>query len=258
MLSNPVIDTLMRRASIRKYTDRVPSDDEIETVMRAGQQAPFAMQMCSVILEREGAIAWGAPLNFIICADAHRISLIAAQRGWKVVSCDLILLLFAMQDAAYMAQNMVIAAESLGLGSCYIGSAPMIAPQIVKRCKLPPKVFPLVELVMGYPAEAPTPRPRYPLSFSLFEGQYAEFSEERISEAMRVMDEGYLAQDYYKSGGLKLPVPEGREDGYTFDDYSWTEHISRKMQWAPSPNRLLQNLRACGFDLTASTLGDEA
>ncbi len=71
MLSNPVIDTLMRRASVRKYTDQVPSDEVIETIMRAGQQAPFAMQMCSVVLEREGSIAWDAPLNFVICADAH-------------------------------------------------------------------------------------------------------------------------------------------------------------------------------------------
>ena len=245
---NSVIDTLMKRASTRTYTDDVPSREVIETIVRAGQQAPFAMQMCSVILEREGKIPWGAPLSFIICADVHRIGLIAEKRGWEVRSCDLMLLLFALQDAAYLAQNMVIAAESLGLGSCYIGSAPSMAPQIVAKYKLPPKVFPLVMLVMGYPAEAPQTRPRYPLEFTLFEGEYPRFSEAQIEEAMRVMDEGYLAQEYYKRGGFKVPVPEGREDHHTFEDYSWTEHISRKLQWMPSPEQLLESLRSCGFD----------
>ncbi|MBD3235868.1 MAG: hypothetical protein GF330_04120 [Candidatus Eisenbacteria bacterium] len=253
MHSNPVIETLLRHASVRKFRDRMPDEEMIATVVRAGQQAPFAMQLGSVILQRGGGFAWGAPLNFIICADAHRIRLIARQRGWDIETCDLSLLLFAIQDAAYMAQNMVVAAESLGLGTCYIGSAPMLAPKIVAECHLPPKVFPLVMLVMGYPAESPPPRPRYPLSFTLFEERYPSFSQEQLDEAMRVMDEGYLAQDYYKADGLKLPVPEDREDRYTFDDYSWTEHISRKMQWAKSPEKLLEHLRACGFELGVGT-----
>ena len=70
MISNPVIDTLMRRASVRAYTDQMPSQERIETIVRAGQQAPFAMQLCSTILTRTGKIPWDAPLNFIICADA--------------------------------------------------------------------------------------------------------------------------------------------------------------------------------------------
>ena len=42
MLTNPVIEALMNRKSIRKYTDQAPEDEVVETIVRAGQQAPFA------------------------------------------------------------------------------------------------------------------------------------------------------------------------------------------------------------------------
>ena len=75
-----------------------------------------------------------------------------------MVTNDLSLLLFGIQDAALMAENMVIAAESLGLGSCFLGAAPYIAAEIIKEYKLPQRVFPLVQLAIGYPAENPPPR----------------------------------------------------------------------------------------------------
>ena len=51
-MTNPIIESLLNRKSIRKYTDEVPSDEVIETIARAGQQAPFATQSCSLILSR--------------------------------------------------------------------------------------------------------------------------------------------------------------------------------------------------------------
>jgi nitroreductase len=256
VIRNDVIDLLMNRKSVRAYTDETPSDEVIETVVRAGQQAPFAMQMASVILERGGDLPWGAPIGFVILADVHRIRTIAKRRGWDLRTNDLSLLVLAMQDAAYMAENMVIAAESLGLGSCFIGDAPMRAAELAERHDLPPKVFPLVRLVMGHPAEEKPPRPRYPLRFCLFEGVYPELPDEEIEEAMRVMDEGFLAQGYYRRDKLMLETE--REEEMTFDDYSWTEHISRKLQWSPSPERILAGLRACGFDLGPGSHGREA
>jgi nitroreductase len=247
-----MIAIMMARASTRAYTDVVPSPETIDTIVRAGQQAPFAMQMCSIILTRGADLPWKAPLGFLICVDAYRIERIVELRGWETRTCDLGLFIFAVQDAAYMAQNMVIAAEALGLGSCYIGSPPFMAARLAEKHRLPPKVFPLVQLVMGYPAERPPARPRYPLWFACFEDVYPRLSEAEIREAMRVMDEGYLAQDYYKRDQLKLPVPKGRKDPYTFADYSWTEHMARKLQWNPLPDELLENLRRCGFDLTGA------
>ncbi len=244
---NETISTMMNRASVRSYTDEMPDEATIDAILRAGAQAPFAMQMFSVVVKRGGKLPWGAPLGLLICADVHRLSRIAEKRGWSVETNDLELLLFAIQDAAYAAQNCVIAAESLGLGSCFIGAPIHQAARLVEECRFPPKVFPLVLLVMGHPAESPEPRARYPLAFTAFEETYPDLSDEDIDEAMRTMDEGFLAAGYYREGKLKLPVPEGREDPFTFDDYSWTEHISRKLQWSPDATGLRENLEACGF-----------
>ncbi len=249
MITNPVIETMLKRRSVRKYTDQKPSDEVIETVVRAGQQAPFASQLCSVLLSRKKA-PFGAPLWFTICVDMHRMELIMAKRNWEVVSSDPSILLFGIQDATLMAENMVIAAESLGMGSCFLGNTPYRAESIRKQYKLPKRVFPLVELVMGYPAEEFPPRPRYPLEFTLFEDRYPEMTDEMIEKAMRVMDEGYLAQGYYRKQRAKIKLEVDRQETFTYDNYSWTEHISRKWgQWNSDPDELLDQLEACGFTI---------
>ena len=171
-----------------------------------------------------------------------------AKRGWKTVTNDLSMLFFGLQDASLLAENMVIAAESFGMGSCFLGAAPYIADKIARKYKLPPRVFPLVQLVMGYPAENPPPRPRYPMSFTLFEDTYPEMVDDEIVEAMKQMDDGYLAQEYYRKGKIMIPMEGEREETFTYDNYSWTEHISRKWgQWYASPAELLTQLDKRGF-----------
>ncbi len=247
MINNPVIETMLHRKSVRKYTDQKPTDDIIAAVVQAGQHAPFASQLCSLLLTRKKA-PFGAPLWFTICVDMHRMELIMSRRGWKTVANDLAILLLGIQDAALTAENMVIAAESLGMGSCFLGNTPYRARQIRKKFKIPARVFPLVELVMGYPAEEFPTRPRYPLEFTLFEDCYPEMTDQMIENAMKVMDEGYLAQDYYRKQKAKIRLDGLRRDTFTYDNYSWTEHISRKWgQWMNDPVELLEQLEACGF-----------
>jgi len=249
MIENPVITTLLRRKSVRKYTSQKPTDDVLETILRAGQQAPFASQLYSVLLTRKRKAPYGAPLWFTICVDLHKLELFMARRGWQIISNDLSILFFGLQDAALMAENMVIAAESLGMGSCFLGNTPYRAAQIKKQYKLPPRVFPLLELVMGYPAEDFPPRPRYPLAFTLFEDEY-KISEEMLSEAMQTMDEGYLAQGYYVKQKAKIRLEGDRKETFTYANYSWTEHIARKWgQWLKDPGELLIQLEKCGFKL---------
>jgi FMN reductase (NADPH) len=251
MIDNPTIRYMLERKSVRKYKKDQPSEEVIETVVRAGQQAPFASQLYSVLLTRKKKAPFGAPLWFIICVDLYKLERFMKIRGWDVVTNDVNMLLMGMQDAAYVAENMVIAAESLGMGSCYLGIMPRRTTQIVKQFKLPKRVLPLVDLVMGYPAEEFPPRPRYPLAYTLFEDEYPELSDEQVKEAMQVMDDGYIAQGYYSSQKIKIPIEnKERLDTFTFDDYSWTEHISRKWgQWFESPNQMLAELKKQGFDL---------
>ena len=252
MISNPVINALMNRKSIRKYNEEQPSEDVVETIVRAGQQAPFAMQMGSVLLSREiEKNVFSAPLLFTICVDVYRMERVMIKMGWKRKASDLYTLMFGIQDAAYMAENMVIAAESLGLGSCYIGAAPFMAKKIKELYELPDKVLPLVMLTMGYPAEDSPIRPRYPMDFHFFEGKYPCFSDDTISKAMEEMDSGYLRQDYYRKANYMIPLSEGMKETFDFDNYSWTEHISRKLGlWGEDPEDLLRSLELCGFSIS--------
>jgi FMN reductase (NADPH) len=257
MKNNPVVQTMLDHKSIRKYTDRTPSDEVVKTIVRAGQQAPFASQYYSVLLSRNRKRnPFRAPLFFTICVDSHKFELIMARRKWELATNDLTLLFFGIQDAAYMAENMVVAARSLGLGSCFLGTAMFRAAKIAQEYHLPQRVFPFVQLAMGYPAENPPPRPRYPLEFTLFEDEYPELDAKTIAKAMKQMDDGYLAQDYYRKAKYMIPLQGDRKETFTYDNYSWTEHICRKWgQWWPKPNKLLKQLKERGFSLTGKREG---
>jgi hypothetical protein len=249
-MDNPVLQTMLNHRSVRKYKPDQPPDEMVATIVRAGQQAPFASQLYSVLLSRKKKAPFGAPLWFTICVDLYKLERFMQIRGWEVVTNDLSLLFFGIQDAAYMAQNMVVAGESLGLYSCFLGAAPYQAERIAKEFKLPQRVFPLVGLVMGYPAEDFPPRPRYPLSFTLFEDRYPEFTDDQVSEAMKVMDDGYLEQGYYARQKAKIPIEGDKKDTFTYKNYSWTEHIARKWgQWYRSPEELLEQLEKRGFEM---------
>lgn len=252
MKANPVVECLLDHRSIRKFTDEDPSDEVVETVVGAGQRAPFSSQAYSLLLSRDRERnPWRAPLHFTVCVDAHKFELIMRERGWEFVMNDLSYLFLGIQDASLVAENMIVAGRSLGLGSCLLGGTMFRADRIAVEYGLPPRVFPLVGLVMGYPAEDPPPRPRYPLGYTLFEDEYPELDEDAVREAMRVMDEGYLAQDYYMSRNAKIPLTGGREETFTYEDYSWTEHICRKLgQWDPDPRNLMEQLEKRGFHIT--------
>jgi len=251
MRKNPVIETMLSHKSIRRYTDEMPSKEVIETIVRAGQQAPFATQCYSILLSRDQKKnPYKAPLLFTICVDPHKFELIMAKRNWKMIMSDLGFMLLAIQDAALMSENMILAARSLGLGSCLLGNAPHRADKIAEQYSLPNRVFPLVQLVMGFPDEDPPPRPRYPIEFALFEDKYPKLSDATVRKAMKQMDEGYLAQGYYRGQNVKIPLEGNRKETHTYDTYSWTEHISRKLgQWDSDPKELLKQLEQRGFYL---------
>ncbi len=72
---------------------------------------------------------------------------------------------------------------------------------------------------------------------------------------MKVMDGGYLAQGYYRKQKAKIKLEVNKQETFTYDNYSWTEHISRKWgQWLANPRELLEQLERCGFGMEDSQL----
>ena len=86
--------------------------------------------------------------------------------------------IIATVDAALYAQNVVIAAESAGLGICYIGAIRNDPARATTLLDLPENVYPVFGLCLGYPAQNPEPKPRLPMPVMLKENSYDASAEE--------------------------------------------------------------------------------
>lgn len=197
---NEIIKALAVRKSVRSYTDREISSDCKEQILRAATEAPTAgnQQMytilditsqelkdkLSVTCDNQPFIATGK-MVLIFCADFHKW-----YQAFTLAGCsprrpgpgDFLL---AVEDAAIAAQNAVTAAESLGIGSCYIGDIMENYELHRELLHLPEFVFPALMLVFGYPTpqqqEREKPK-RAALDFIVHENAYPDFSPEEIRQ----------------------------------------------------------------------------
>lgn len=249
---------MLNRRSMRQFLDKPITDEVLEKILKAGFQAPFAAQLCSIIytrdkdkisqLQRMGVYPTTKVLMLFLI-DLRRLEKIMAQRGHSYDADDTFTLWLGIQDASLVAENIIIAAEALELGSVLLGATPHFAEYLAEMFNIPDRVFPMVGLCLGYPdpAEHTEVRPRFPLEFSTYNDAYHDHSEEDIQACMKIMNEGYLAQNYYIERNAKIPLMKGK-DTIDYDTYSWCEHISRKFcqgGWAKYP--LLATLQKQGF-----------
>lgn len=262
MNANPTVDLLMQRASVRRFQDRPVPGEALEQIMLAGRQAPFAGQMYSAVVisdaarrqklaEEYGPMVTNAPLFVLICLDVHKLDKFVAAKGRKNVASDLGLVWLGLQDASYFAENIVIAAEALGLGSVYLGGAPWTVELFDEMCHLPERVFPMVGLLLGYPAENPPARPRIPARYVWFNEEYRDLTPEDVEAALEVMDAGLLREGYYSRMDARIRLEGVKdEDDVGYEQYGWGEHVSRKYgaaRW--TRESFLEALRRKGIEL---------
>lgn len=236
---NEVINAIMSHASIRSFTEQDVPEELIEQIARAGQQAPFTGQMYACIYTKDldkrqrlsklfGPLVQRGPVFMLFCLDFRKLEKFIASKGRVNTASDLMMMFLGIQDVAYFGQNMVLAAESLGLGTVFLGAAPNLDSELREIFNLPERVFPVVGMVLGYPAEAPAARPRIPTKFILHKGEYFDLAPEDVEEALSVMDAGLIREGYYARKNAKIQKPEPGEDQVSYDQYGWGEHISRK------------------------------
>ncbi|CAD5249471.1 NADPH-dependent oxidoreductase [Bosea sp. 62] len=165
---NEVIGQILAHRSVRSYKPDPLPDGTIETLVAAGQSAASSsnLQAWSVVAvsdpARKARLAevtgnqkhiLQAPTLLVFLADLNRLGALGAAREHAVEALDYIETLFvAIIDAALAAQNAVLAAESLGLGTVYIGALRNDPERVANELGLPPKVFPVFGLCVGYPA----------------------------------------------------------------------------------------------------------
>ena len=253
--SNPTIEQIYLHASVRNYKPDPVSRAMIEAVVAAGQRASTSsnLQMTSVVAVtdaetrqslahlcgNQGHIAQ-APVFLAWCADLSRLDRICEARNYTHVADYVENFLLGAVDTAIMMQNAALAAESLGLGMCYIGAIRNRPQEVIDLLHLPRLVFPLVGMTLGWPAAAPMLRPRLPLQAVLHWERYDDSNEE---EALIDYDRAMVATGIYD--GRQVPVP-GQPD--TVEDYGWQEHSARRVA-QPHRTELRGVLERQGFAL---------
>ncbi|MFK7858020.1 MAG: oxygen-insensitive NADPH nitroreductase [Granulosicoccus sp.] len=184
---NSTIDLLLSHRSIRKFTDEPVDQATVNQVVSCGQAAATSsnVQAVSVIhvhdtdkRESLAALAGGQPYVasagafLVYCADMARPKYACEKQGGEFSPGMTEHFIIATVDVALAAQNAVVAAESLGLGICYIGGLRNKPAEVSALLEIPEHVYPVFGLCLGHPAQNPEVKPRMPLEAVLMHDKY--------------------------------------------------------------------------------------
>jgi nitroreductase len=187
---NDTLASLLAHRSVRHFLPRPLPAGTLELLVTAAQSASTSsnLQLWSVVaveeparkarlaqLASQQAFIAQAPLLLIWLADLHRIEALAAARGAEVAGTQYLEeFIVGVVDAALAAQNALVAAESLGLGGVYVGAVRNLPEQVAAELALPPHVFAVFGMAIGWPdpAAGSDVKPRLPLDVVLHREQY--------------------------------------------------------------------------------------
>jgi len=206
---NQVMDLLMKRRSVRAYEEREISPEVRAEILKATLRAPTAGNLMlysildvtdqsmkdklAVTCDNQPFIA-RAPMVWVFLADYQRwydyflasgVEELCAQRNLTIQKPEEGDLFLACCDALIAAQNAVIAAESFGIGSCYIGDITEQYETHKEMLHLPQYVFPICMLVFGYPTQQQKDQEytsRFDEKFIVFENQYHRLGKDEFDE----------------------------------------------------------------------------
>jgi nitroreductase len=248
---SPILDQLLDHRSVRSFTDTPLPDGTIEALIAAAQSAASSsnLQVWSVVAvqapdrkERLAKLAGNqahirqAPLFLVWLADLSRVTRVGEREGVELAAVPYLeSLLLGTIDAALAAQNAVVALESLGLGSVYIGAIRNDIESVARELELPAQVYPVFGLCVGYPSvdNAAQVKPRLPQAAVLHHERYSLDAE---LPAIEEYDERLGA--FYKKEGLKAA--------------SWSEQVVNRLRSADSLHgreELVKELTRLGFGL---------
>ncbi|NLM48209.1 MAG: NADPH-dependent oxidoreductase [Epulopiscium sp.] len=246
---NETIRTQLEHRTIREFKDqKIPHqifEQLLEVARRTatstGMQAssiirvtnPDMKKKIAEICNQEYVARVTELLIFIV--DQYRNNQIAKEKNCFVETAgDMDRFFAAFTDACIMAQNIVIAAESMGLGTVYLGSILNDSERICELLKLPKLTFPVIGLGLGYPNQNPQIKPRMEMKLRFFENTYKVF-------------ESYLDQveEYDKEMRTYYDL---REPGKRADSFS-NQVVTRLNQRIPKRQEILNVIRKQGFDL---------
>ncbi len=190
-------EILLNRKTIRKYTAEPVEDKLLNEVLSMGCRASTTgnMQVYSIIITRDETkkkelapthfnqgIVTEAPVVLTFCADFNRFNKWCQLRKAEPGYDNFLSFITAAIDALLVAQTVCVAAESKGLGICYLGTTTYNAHKIIDILNLPKGVVPVTTITLGWPAESPEQVDRLPLEAVLHTEVYKNYSDEKLSE----------------------------------------------------------------------------
>ena len=200
--------------SIRKFTAQVVPQELLEKCIAAGQAASSSsfVQVTSVIQVNDpntrtalADAAGGQPyvasaaVFLVFCADLQRNQSICELEPQTMPTGFVEQTLIGTVDTALFAQNVMLAAQSEGLGGVFIGGLRNQPATVTRLLDLPQQVYPVFGMCLGYPDQDPGPKPRLPLSCVLHQDQYQAINGDTLDSYNHTLSAYYLRRTQGKS-----------------------------------------------------------
>jgi nitroreductase len=194
---------LLDRRTIRKYSTETVDEKLLTELLTMGCRASTTgnMQVYSVIVtlndEKKKELAplhfnqsmiTEAPVVLTFCADFNRFNKWCRLRNAQPGYDNFLSFMTAAIDALLVAQTVCIAAESKGLGICYLGTTTYNSNKIINALMLPKGVVPVATVTLGWPAENPEQVDRLPLEAVIHKESYCDYTDECIESLYRLKE----------------------------------------------------------------------
>ncbi|MBJ7538688.1 oxygen-insensitive NADPH nitroreductase [Marinomonas transparens] len=237
---NPILEAQLAHKSIRQYTDQAIEPALLQQLIACAQGAASSsfIQAYSLIRvtnkenrQKIASLAGGqkwvesAAEFLVICADLTRVEYCSEQQGLGKLAGNTEHFIAATTDATFMAQNLMLGAESIGLGAVFIGGIRNDPAQVAERLNLPNQVYPIFGLCLGWPDATPDLKPRLPVEVILHQDRY---DSSRCETDVKAYDA--QMQAYYQSRGGNQKSSNWSEQTATAVQKKKREHMLSFLQ----------------------------
>ena len=251
-----VLAAVLERATQRRFRTDPVAEGLLKTLLACAQSAPSKsdLQQYSIVMVRDaekrrdiaelcraGRQMDEAPELLVFCADIRRGQRIAELRGHPHANNNMDTFLNAVVDAALAMQAFIQSAESVGLGCCPISALRNPIAQVSELLALPPGVFPIAGLCLGWPVEPAAISMRLPPSVVV---HWDHYDDDKLADEIDAYD---------RRRHERRPIPPGKQrDVERLGEaafYGWSENAARQLS-QPERAGFRDFLKGHGFDLT--------
>lgn len=248
MNRNETITHQLDHRSIRFFKDRPVAEEDLQAILAVGERTASSVGAQSVTVIRmtnqglkdqlmkicgQEYVA-EAPELFVFVVNLYRNFQLAKEKGADPHPPTMNHFMQGAADAHLMAQNMMNAIESLGLGGCFLGNILNDVDKEIELLDLPPYTLPILGMIFGHPDDDPQLKPRLDMAHRVHENGY----EKADSYLDLVEDYDQEMTHYYDT----------RNKNQRSDSFS-KQMASHMTTSSENRDRILKSIQKQGFDL---------